>query len=118
MKNQAIGLAIAGTVAGAATGLFGGGGGMLLVPLLSILAKLDEQEIFPASVSIILPICITSLLLALGQYEIPVKEILIYLPGSAIGGVLAGRYGRNIPTLWLHRLLGVFVLWGGIRYLC
>ena len=24
----------------------------------------------------------------------------------------------QIPAKWLHRGLGIFILWGGIRYLC
>ena len=118
MNKQTIGLIAAGAVAGATTGLFGGGGGMLLVPLLSLFAKLDEKEIFPTSVFTILPICVVSLLLTFNQSQLSVKTILMYLPGSAIGGILAGRFGKHIPTLWLHRLLGILILLGGIRYLC
>ena len=40
--------ALAGFAAGAVTGLFGAGGGMVLVPLLAMLTDLDEREIFPA----------------------------------------------------------------------
>ena len=36
---------------------------------------------------------------------------------GAIGGVLAGMFGKKIPTVWLHRGLGILILWGGIRYL-
>jgi Na+/H+ antiporter NhaC len=35
-----------------------------------------------------------------------------------IGVLLAGIIGKKIPVLWLHRILGVLILWGGIRYLC
>ena len=41
-----------------------------------------------------------------------------YLAGSAAGGFLAGIFGKKIPVLWLHRILGIFILWGGIRNLC
>ena len=41
-----------------------------------------------------------------------------YLAGSAAGGLLAGIFGKKIPVLWLHRILGIFILWGGIRNLC
>ena len=49
-----LGIALAGALAGAVNGLFGAGGGMVLVPLLTCLAKLPEHTVFPASVSIIL----------------------------------------------------------------
>ncbi len=117
MKSRPyIGFAIAGLCAGAVTGLFGAGGGMVLVPLLVLLTDLDEEAIFPSSVAIILPICLTSLFL--GSPKIPLSHALPYLVGSAAGGVAAGLWGRNIPTLWLHRFLGIMILWGGVRYLC
>ena len=59
------GSAVAGAIAGAVSGLLGAGGGMVLVPLLIWLTKLEDDEIFPASVSIILPICLVSLSLTL-----------------------------------------------------
>lgn len=109
---------LAGASAGAINGLFGAGGGMVLVPLLTSLTDLEEDEIFPASVSIILPICVTSLALTAKSNPIAWKEALPYCIGSAAGGVLAGLLGKKIPTVWLHRMLGLLILWGGVRYLC
>ncbi len=109
---------IAGVCAGAVNGLFGAGGGMILVPLLTILTDLDEQEIFPASVSIILPMCFVSLAFSFYHGSIADFPIIPYLIGSAAGGILAGFLQRKIPTIWLHRMLGIFILWGGIKYLC
>lgn len=109
-----LGLMAAGFGAGCVTGLFGGGGGMVLVPLLS-LAALGEESVFPSSIAVILPVCITALLLS---GKIPLREALPWLPGSLLGGILAGKYGQKIPAKWLHRGLGILILWGGVRYLC
>jgi len=108
----------AGICAGAVNGLFGAGGGMVLVPLLVWLTDLEETEIFPASVSIILPICLVSLALSSQWEAFSFQTALPYLVGSAVGGATAGLWGKAIPVLWLHKLLGILILWGGIRYLC
>jgi uncharacterized membrane protein YfcA len=113
-----LGSVIAGSSAGAVNGLFGAGGGMVLVPLLTGFTKLPEDEVFPSSVSIILPICLVSLSVSLRSNTIAWGAAIPYMIGSAAGGILAGLLGRRIPTLWLHRLLGVLILWGGVRYLC
>ena len=115
--NPVFGIALAGFCAGAVTGLFGAGGGMVLVPLLGLLANLDDRELFPASISIILPICFVSLAVGFFSSPIPWGASLPYLAGSAIGGILAGIFGKRIPTLWLHRGLGLLILIGGVRYL-
>lgn len=110
--------AIAGFAAGAVNGLFGAGGGMVLVPLLTGLTDLEEEAVFPASVSIILPICIVSLTIGTWGTGLPFQDALPYLLGGIGGGIAAGLTGNRIPVKWLHRILGGLILWGGIRYLC
>lgn len=108
----------AGSCAGIINGLFGAGGGMILVPLLTKLTDLKEADIFPSSITIILPICLVSLGVTATHTPLPWMEAMPYLIGSVIGGILAGKFGKKIPVLWLHRVLGVLILWGGVRYLC
>lgn len=118
MKKKYLTSGLAGIGAGAVNGLFGAGGGMVLVPLLTWLTDLDDDEIFPASVSIILPICLVSLSLSFQPGTVPWNVAVPYLIGSTAGGILAGIFGKRIPTLWLHRILGILIIWGGFRYLC
>ena len=108
----------AGAAAGAVNGLFGAGGGMVLVPMLSRKTELDEREVFSSSVLIILPICLVSLGVTAMTAPLPWMRAVPYLAGSALGGILSGLWGRKIPTVWLHRSLGLLILWGGFRYLC
>ena len=118
MKKHSTGMILAGIGAGAVNGMFGAGGGMVLVPLLGLLTDLDDNEVFPASVCIIAPVCIISLAITWQAGVTPWDIALPYLLGSAVGGVAAGFLAKKIPTIWLHRLLGILILWGGIRYLC
>ena len=117
MKNN-VKTAIAGAIAGAINGLFGAGGGMVLVPLLTALTDIDEEEVFPSSVSIILPICFVSLSIYATAGPIPWADAFPYLLGGLAGGIAAGITGNKIPVKWLHRILGIIILWGGYRYLC
>lgn len=110
-------LYLGGGFAGIVNGLFGAGGGMVLVPMLEMQSGLAEEEQFHASIAIIAPICIVSLLFS-GLQGITLMQLLPYLIGGALGGIAAGLWGKHIPTLWLHRCLGLLIIWGGIRYLC
>ena len=111
------GLILAGLGAGIVNGLFGAGGGMVLVPLLSLLTDLEEEEIFSSSLAVILPTCLVSLTATALTGNVAWKEAVPWLFCSAVGGILAAVWGRKIPVLWLHRGLGLFIVWGGIRYL-
>ena len=112
------GIIMCGLFAGAVNGLLGTGGGMVLVPLLTGLTDLQDDEVFPASVSIILPICFISLFCSPQAAGLTLGELAPYLLGSIAGGILCGIFGKHIPVKWLHRTLGVLILWGGVRYLC
>lgn len=110
--------AAAGLAAGMLNGFFGGGGGLILIPVLGSWGRVDDRDLFPTSISIMLPISILTLVLASRSAGLPWQEAAPYLLGSAAGGILVGLFGKSIPTVWLHRILGVMLLWGGVRYLC
>lgn len=112
-----LGAALAGLLAGVVNGIFGGAGGMVLIPLLGLWTDVEPAALFPLSVSVMLPVCLLSLWLTSRTGPLPWAHALPYLLGSTIGGLLAGLFGKRIPVLWLHRIFGCLLLWGGVRYL-
>lgn len=118
MNKPKYGGVLAGLAAGAVNGLFGAGGGMVLVPLLGLLTDRPQARIFASSLAIILPICLVSLTVTALTGTIAWEASLPYLAGSALGGLAAGLWGDRIPAKWLHRGLGLLIVWGGVRYLC
>lgn len=117
-KRKMLLLMLAEFCAGAINGLFGAGGGMVLVPMMTALSLVAEDEVFPFSVAVMLPVCLVSLMIQGMNGNISMGKAVPYMLGAGIGGILAGKTGRKIPVKWLHRGLGAFILWGGIRYLC
>lgn len=118
MERKKWGLLFAGLAAGAVNGLLGAGGGMVLVPLLTGIGKLDDESVFPVSVAIIFPICMVSLAFSPGFLNLPWSDAWPYLVAGIPGGIVAGLLDKKIPVKWLHRALGVIILIGGVRYLC
>ena len=114
-SRQYWGSALAGLGAGCVNGIFGAAGGMVLIPALQMIGKVPEEKLFPMSVSVMMPVCIVSLLLSSPVSALPWMDTLPYLIGGALGGIAAGIWGKKVPTLWLHRIFGMMILWGGIR---
>ena len=61
-KTPRIGFSLlAGALAGFINGFFGAGGGMVLVPLLIWLCRLEDKAAFSSAIAVILPLCIVSI---------------------------------------------------------
>lgn len=109
--------AVSGAAAGIINGLLGAGGGMVLVPMLIGWCGLEDKRAFATAISIILPLCIVSIIVYGCHAALPLKEALPYLIGGAVGGGIGGLVFRKMSARFLHKLLGALILWGGIRLL-
>lgn len=117
MKNHWFRYALSGAAAGAINGLFGAGGGMILVPMLIRFCKLDDKSAFSNAIAIIFPICLVSIIVYFLNGTFPLHEAVPYLAGGLIGGVLGGILFKKVSAAFLHKLFGLIILWGGIRLL-
>lgn len=107
---------LAGGGAGLANGLFGGGGGSVLVPLLTRFCGLDQRKAFATSVAIILPLCTLSAVIYFVRGQLNWEAAWPYLTGGAVGGWLGGKLFRGIRVDWLRRVFGLLLIYGGTRY--
>ena len=78
---------LAGALAGFINGFFGAGGGMVLVPLLLWLVRLEDKAAFSSAVAVILPLCAVSIAVYAVHDSLPLRDALPYLIGGAAGGV-------------------------------
>ena len=108
---------LAGGLAGLANGLFGGGGGMVFLPILSRWGRLDQRKLYATCVAVIFPVCLVSAGADLLRGCVPLAEALPYLIGGLAGGFLGGRLYGKIPTKWLKWLFAAFLFYAGVKYL-
>lgn len=116
-EKPKLGAAVSGLMAGLVNGLFGAGGGMLLLPLLTHLCSLKAHVAFACSVCVILPLSLVSLGVYFLHGSLDFIQALPYLIGGAAGGVIAGLLLKKLSAVWLHRALGLLIVWGGLRLL-
>jgi len=113
-RGRILKLAAIGTVAGLLSGLFGVGGGIVIVPLLVLWLGFGEREAAGTSLAAIVVIAgfAAALQAAYGNVHVG-KGILMGVP--AVGGVLVGTWlqqrlqGRTISLLMAGLLVAVAV---------
>ena len=110
-------LSLSGAAAGLVNGLFGGGGGMALVPLLTRWCGLEEKKAFATCVAVIFPLCTLSAAIFLFRTDFDLLTALPYLIGGLAGGWVGGKLMDRVSGVWLRRIFAVFLLYGGARYL-
>jgi len=108
---------IAGAQAGLANGLFGGGGGMVFLPILSRWGSLPQRKLYATCVGVIFPICLVSAGIYLWRGGVSLLQALPYLLGGAVGGFLGGKLYGKISTRFLKWLFALFLFYAGVKYL-
>ena len=106
---------VTGALGGLANGLFGSGGGLFLVPLMTRWSKLEERKAFATSVAIILSLSIVSSVVYFTKGALDFSTAWPYLLGGVIGGVISGLVFQKVPLNFLRRIFGLLILYGGIR---
>jgi hypothetical protein len=101
-------LAVIGTLGGAFSGLFGVGGGIVMVPLLVLWAGFDERRATGTSLAAIVIIATVAAATQAAYGNVHVEEgVLVGVP--AVGGVVFGTWlQQRVPVRWIS--LGFAVL--------
>ena len=107
----------AGAISGAVNGIFGGGGGMIIVPILSKLLKYKEKEAHATAILIILPLSIVSgiLYFVFGNFD-----FLAGLPvviGVLIGGIIGAIMLSKLSSKWIMLIFSIIMAIAGGKML-
>lgn len=108
---------IAGGAAGFANGLFGGGGGMVFLPILSHWGQLSPRKLYATCVGVIFPVCLVSAIVYVLRGGVGLSTALPYLLGGLVGGWLGGKLYGRVSTGFLKVLFAAFLFYAGGKYL-
>jgi len=120
MSNILIQLLLIGLVAGVAGGMFGIGGGAIMVPAMVLLIGLDQKFATGTSLAAqILPIGILGAAVYYRNGQLNMKYAVIIAVGLVIGNLFGALFANQpfISSETMKKLYGIFLLLLGIRYL-
>jgi uncharacterized membrane protein YfcA len=105
-----------GVVAGVLSGLFGIGGGILIIPSLIFFAKFHTKLAIGTSLgAMLLPVGLLGAYAYYLQGNINIKGSLLIGLGLFLGAYLGARLAQTIPGPALQRMFAVFIVLMAIR---
>jgi uncharacterized membrane protein YfcA len=110
-----IAIFVAALVCGVASGLFGIGGGVLLVPLLGVLFAFDQHRAQGTSlVALVPPAGLLAFLAYAKAGYVSWHTGLLLIPGIFLGGVAGGALVRHIPPRLMRQIFAGVVFGVGV----
>lgn len=104
-----------GVVAGLINGLFGSGGGTIIVPALVFLLGLQDYKAHATAIPIILPLSIISVTVYLLNNKIPFDIALLVASGGIAGSYVGAKFLNKIPVKYLRKIFGSVIIYTAIR---
>ena len=101
-RKRGVFLVIGGLLIGVVNGLFGAGGGMLAVPLLSMVAGLNMKHSHATAILVILPLCAVSSVVYLTKGIDGGDAFLPTILGVILGGILGAYALKKCSNIFLQ----------------
>lgn len=104
-----------GFIVGVANGLFGAGGGTLLVPALEKFIKLETHKAHATALAVILPLSVLSAIIYIVGVPVNWPVVLSVSAGGMAGGYVGALLLNKLSAGWLHKLFGAFLAAAAVR---
>jgi uncharacterized protein len=106
-----------GLVSGITSGLFGVGGGLVMVPAIMFFMGMDIKRAVGTSLAVIIPTALTTTFKHAGQGNVNWHAALALAPAAIVGGYFGAWLTKHIDSTDLKRIFGGFVILVGLRLL-
>ena len=106
---------VIGIITGVVSGLFGAGGGTIIVPSLRYFFKLDDHIIHATAIAIIFPLAVISSTFYIHSDFVNWDLVIKASIGGIIGGFIGAKVLKNIPRKYLRILFAFFLIFSSIR---
>ncbi|NLY78118.1 MAG: sulfite exporter TauE/SafE family protein [Tissierellia bacterium] len=106
---------IIGFITGLINGLFGSGGGILVVPALTFILHFQDYKAHATAIAIILPLTIISTIVYLKNNIIRFDIAIIVGIGAMIGSFIGAKFLKKVPVTILRKVFGGLIIYTAVR---
>ena len=106
-----------GAIIGCINGFFGGGGGMIVVPVLNKFFNLEQKKAQATAIFVVLPISVVSCIVYLVNNSVSIVSGWPVIAGIIAGGVVGALLLNKLKNNIIKWIFIVFTLIGGVSML-
>ena len=106
---------LCGGLVGTANSLFGGGGGMICVPILQKVLSLDAKHSHATAIAVIFPLSIVSAFIYVINGYINSFPLLTIGLGVVVGGIVGAYTLKFLPPKIVRIIFALIMFAGGLR---
>ncbi|MGN0823706.1 MAG: TSUP family transporter [Candidatus Coproplasma sp.] len=115
MKSNYKKAIISGVGLGAVNGFFGGGGGMIAVPLLSGALGYTDKQAHATAILVIAPVCLVSAIIYIIGGFTRADVIIPATIGNVTGGLVGAELLGKIPEIWTDLIFIAVLIVAGVK---
>jgi uncharacterized membrane protein YfcA len=109
---------IIGSIAGVMSGMFGIGGGLVIVPALVALLHFDQKRAVGTSLAaLLLPASLPAVIQYYQAGELNITAAALVAGGLLFGALAGARIALGLPSSTIKRLYGIFLLFIAFRFM-
>ena len=108
---------IIGLFIGFINGFWGGGGGMICVPTLTMLLKMPDKKAHATTILIMLPLSIASFVVYMLKGTIEWQTAAFVSGGFVVGGIAGALILKKINNVFLRIIFSLVIIAGAIKML-
>lgn len=111
--------AISGCIIGFINGFLGSGGGMIAVPILENIKKMDNKKAHITAIAIILPLSVISAIIYSFNFNLDWVLVGILCASVTVGGVLGSIFLKKLSGEVIRIIFAVVMVIAGVRiFIC
>lgn len=115
MKKRDKRAVLSGLAVGGVNGLFGGGGGMIAVPILTNILGYEAKQAHATAIFVIAPVCAVSIFSYLINGYIDLSVAVPAAIGNIAGGLLGAKFLGRLPKIFVQITFIALMLLAGVR---
>ena len=104
-----------GMAIGFINGFFGGGAGMIVVPLLTYAFNLNDKQSHATALTVILTLCTVSSIIYISNDYLNWEQTLWIGLGAIVGGLIGAMLLKKLPNKAIRIIFSILMITAGIK---